>query len=286
MARDSAPNTTPVIVAAARTPQGKRDGVLSEVRGEDLSAAVVDELLDRTGLGSADVDDLSWGCAQQTGEQGNNLARVIALRSELGESVPAATINRWCASSAEAITRAADAVAAGQRDCVVAGGVEQMSRVGTVVNLPSVHPAIDDRYGVDRLRMGTTAETVAEEYGVSREAQDEYALRSHRRAAEATDAGRFDDEIVPVETDDAVVTEDEGIRRDTSLDALADLPPAFADDVVTAREAGETGGDDRFLRLLTDFVHDAEHRPVIYRRLEGHVERKVAELEDVEGLFD
>jgi acetyl-CoA C-acetyltransferase/acetyl-CoA acyltransferase len=233
-------DTTPVIVAAARTPQGTRGGVLSDLRSEDLSVAVVDELLARTGLGSGDVDDLAWGCAQQTGEQGNNLARVVALLSALGESVPAATINRWCASSAAAITRAADAVAAGQRSCVVAGGVENMTRIGTVVNLPSVHPEIDDRYGVDRLRMGTTAETVAEEYVVSRRSQDEYALRSHRRAAEATDEGRFDDEIVPVETDEGVVTEDEGIRRDTSLEALGDLSPAFATEgTVTAGNASQ-----------------------------------------------
>jgi acetyl-CoA C-acetyltransferase/acetyl-CoA acyltransferase len=233
-------DTTPVIVAAARTPQGTRGGVLSDLRSEDLSVAVVDELLARTGLGSGDVDDLAWGCAQQTGEQGNNLARVVALLSALGESVPAATINRWCASSAAAITRAADAVAAGQRSCVVAGGVENMTRIGTVVNLPSVHPEIDDRYGVDRLRMGTTAETVAEEYVVSRRSQDEYALRSHRRAAEATDEGRFDDEIVPVETGEGVVTEDEGIRRDTSLEALGDLSPAFATEgTVTAGNASQ-----------------------------------------------
>ena len=231
---------TPVVVAAARTPQGTRDGALSELRSEDLSVAVVEDLLDRTGLGPADVDDLAWGCAQQTGEQGNNLARVVALLSDLGESVPATTINRWCASSAEAITRAADAVAAGQRDCVVAGGVESMSRVGTVANLPSVHPAIDEIYGVDALRMGSTAETVAADHGVSRTAQDEYALRSHERAAAATDAGRFDDELVAVETDAGVVTEDEGIRRDTSLAALSELPPAFADDgSVTAGNASQ-----------------------------------------------
>jgi acetyl-CoA C-acetyltransferase/acetyl-CoA acyltransferase len=233
-------NPTPVVVAAARTPQGTRDGALSELRSEDLSVAVVDDLLDRTGLGAGDVDDLAWGCAQQTGEQGNNLARVVALLSDLGESVPATTINRWCASSAEAITRAADAVAAGQRDCVIAGGVESMSRVGTVANLPSVHPAIDEIYGVDALRMGSTAETVATAHGVSRTAQDEYALRSHERAAAATDAGRFDDELVPVETHAGVVTEDEGIRRDTSLGALSELPPAFADDgSVTAGNASQ-----------------------------------------------
>ena len=232
--------TTPVIVAAARTPQGTRDGVFADLRSEDLSVAVVNDLLDRTGLDADDVDDLSWGCAQQIGEQGNNVARVIALLSELGESTPATTINRWCASSAEAITRAADAIAAGQRECIVAGGVENMTRVGVADNMHNVHPEIDERYGMSHLRMGATAETVADEYAVSRAAQDEYALRSYERAADATDSGRFDDEIVPVETEDGVVTADEGIRRDTSIEALADLPPAFAEDgTVTAGNASQ-----------------------------------------------
>ena len=252
-------NTTPVIVAAARTPQGTNGGVFADLRSEDLSVAVVDELLDRTGVGSATVDDLLWGCAQQTGEQGNNIARLVALLSELGESVPAATINRWCASSAEAITRAADAIAAGQRECVVAGGVENMSRAGNLENLSSVHPEIQDRYGINSLRMGTTADTVAKEYVVSRESQDEYALRSHRRAADATDAGRFDDEIVPIQTDDGVVTEDEGIRHDTSLDALANLSPVFdADGTVTAGNASQIS-DGAAGVVVTSAAFAADH---------------------------
>ena len=252
-------NTTPVIVAAARTPQGTNGGVFADLRSEDLSVAVVDELLDRTGVGSATVEDLLWGCAQQTGEQGNNIARLVALLSELGESVPAATINRWCASSAAAITRAADAIAAGQRECVVAGGVENMSRAGNLENLSSVHPEIQDRYGINSLRMGTTADTVAEEYVVSRESQDEYALRSHRRAADATDAGRFDDEIVPIETDDGVVTEDEGIRRDTSLDALANLSPVFDEDgTVTAGNASQIS-DGAAGVVVTSAAFAADH---------------------------
>ena len=252
-------NTTPVIVAAARTPQGTHGGVFADLRSEDLSVAVVDELLDRTGVDSATVDDLLWGCAQQTGEQGNNIARLVALLSELGESVPAATINRWCASSADAITRAADAIAAGQRECVVAGGVENMSRAGNLENLPSVHPEIQDRYGIDSLRMGTTAETVAEEYVVSRESQDEYALRSHRRAADATDAGRFADEIVPIETDDGIITEDEGIRHDTSLDALANLSPVFDEDgTVTAGNASQIS-DGAAGVVVTSAAFAADH---------------------------
>jgi acetyl-CoA C-acetyltransferase/acetyl-CoA acyltransferase len=221
---------TPVVVQARRTPQGREDGVCAETRSEDLSVPLIDEMLAETGLDGGHVDDLLWGCAQQRGEQGNNVARVVALLSELGEEVPATTINRWCASSAEAIMRGADAIRAGQRDCVIAGGMESMSRVKMGENTHNVHPGIADRYNIGELQMGMTAEKVADEYDVGREAQDEYALRSHERAADATDAGRFDDELVPVETDDGAVTEDEGIRRDTSLEKLASLPPVFKSD--------------------------------------------------------
>ena len=132
-------SNTPVIVEAVRSPQGKEDGVFADVRSEDLSIPLIDGMLDRTGLTGADVDDLLWGCAQQRGEQGNNVARVIALLSELGEETPATTINRWCASSAEAVMRAADAIAAGQRDCLIAGGMESMSRVPMGENTHNVH---------------------------------------------------------------------------------------------------------------------------------------------------
>jgi len=223
-------DTTPVIVQARRTPQGKEDGALADVRSEDMSVPLINEMLTDTGLASEQVDDLLWGCAQQRDEQGNNMARVIALLSDLGEEVPAATINRWCASSAEAIMRGADAVAAGQRDCVIAGGVESMSRIKQGENTHNVHPRLAELYNIGELQMGMTAEKVAEEFDVSREAQDEYALRSQQRAADATDSGRFDDEIVPLETDEGTVEEDEGIRRDTSMEKMAQLPTVFKSD--------------------------------------------------------
>ena len=222
-------DTTPVIVSAVRTPQGREDGVFADTRSEDLSVSLIEAMLGETGVDPGAVDDLVWGCAQQRGEQDNNLARVIALLSPLGESTPATTINRWCASSMQAIASAADSIAAGQRDCVIAGGVESMSRVPMDVG-GDLHPGMSERYNVFDLQMGMTAEKVAEEHGVAREAQDEYALRSHERAAAATDEGRFDDEVVPIETDDGRVAEDEGIRRDTTLEKLAGLPPVFKSD--------------------------------------------------------
>jgi len=210
-------DTTPVVAAAYRTPQGREGGVYADTRSEDLSVRLIDHVLSETGLTAEHVDDLMWGVAQQRGEQDNNVARVIALLSELGEGTPATTINRWCASSMQALISASDAVAAGNRECMLVGGVESMTRVPMDnESYQHLHPELSERYNVFQLQMGMTAEKVADEYGVDRETQDGYALRSHERAAEATDSGRFDDEIVPVETDDGLVEADEGIRRDTS----------------------------------------------------------------------
>jgi len=252
-------DTTPVIAAAYRTPQGKEDGALASVRSEDLSVPLIDEILAETGLAGDQIDDLMWGCAQQRGEQGNNLARVITLLSELGESVPGTTINRWCASSMQAVISASDAVRAGQRDAVIAGGVESMSRVKMGENTHNVHPRMNDLYNVGELQMGMTAEKVADEYEVSREAQDEYALRSHERAAAATDEGRFDDQIIPIETDDGVVDEDEGIRRDTSLEKLAQLPTVFkSDGSVTPGNASQVS-DGAAATLVTSKAFAEDH---------------------------
>jgi acetyl-CoA acyltransferase len=251
--------STPVVAAAYRTPQGKEDGALADTRPEDFSVTLVDHLLAETGLTADHVDDLMWGCALQRGEQDNNVARVIALLSELGEGVPATTINRWCASSMQAMISASDAVAAGNRECIVAGGVESMSRVSMLGEAYTyLHPGLEERYNVGELSMGMTAEKVAERYDVPREAQDEYALRSHRRAAEATDSGRFDDELVPVETDAGPVEEDEGIRRDTDLETLASLPPVFqSDGTVTAGNASQVS-DGAAITLVTsrEFAED------------------------------
>lgn len=231
---------TPVIVEAARTPQGKGDGALGDIRPEDLSIRLINELLARTDLDGDDVDDLQWGCAQQREEQDNNLARVIALLSDLGENVPGATINRWCASSMEAIMNGANAIRLGQRDIVLAGGVESMTRVPMQGGYAHLHPQLDEEYNVNSLHMGMTAEKVAEEFGISREDQDAYALRSHERAAAATDEGRFSEQLVPIDTEDGTLAEDEGIRRSTTLEKLGSLPPAFAGEgSVTAGNASQ-----------------------------------------------
>ncbi|QLD90587.1 thiolase family protein [Natronomonas salina] len=238
-------DNTPVVVKAYRTPFGKEDGVFADVRSEDLSIPLINKILDETGLTGEDVDDLKWGCAQQRDEQGNNMARVIALMSDLGEDTPATTINRWCASSAEAVISAADAVRAGQRNCIIAGGVESMSRVKMGQN-NAIHPGLNDHHNIAALQMGITAEEVAERYDISRETQDEYAAQSQQRAVEATEEGRFDDEIVPIEGHDddgeeITVEEDEGLRPGTTAEKLADLPTVFkADGSVTPGNASQT----------------------------------------------
>ena len=229
----------PVIVGARRTPQGKANGVFSSVRSEDLSIPLINDILAKTGLTGEHVDDLMWGCVKQEGEQGNNLARIIALLSDLGESVPATTIDRQCASSAQAIMSASNAIRGGQRDCVIAGGVESMSRVERANDISSV-PGIASQYDVEQLRMGQTAETVASRYDISRSEQDAYGARSQQRAVEATGAGKFDEEILPIDTGEQVVSKDEGLRPGTTKKTLSDLPPAFVEDgTVTAGNASQ-----------------------------------------------
>ena len=261
---------TPVVVEAVRTPQGKEDGVYADVRSEDLSIPLVNEILERTAIGGERVEDLLWGCAQQREEQGNNVARVVALLSDLGESVPATTINRWCASSAESIMRGADAIAAGQRECLIAGGMESMSRVEMGANTANVHPGLNDHYNVAELQMGMTAEKVAEEYGISREAQDAYAARSQQRAAEATEEGRFDDEIVPIETDEGTVEADEGIRPDTTAEKLAGLPTVFkSDGTITPGNASQVS-DGAAGVMLTSQAFAEDHGLDILAEVGNH----------------
>jgi len=249
---------TPVIVEAYRTPQGRQDGVYSEIRGEDLSVSLINEILAETGLDGDDVDDLMWGCAQQRGHQDNNVARIIALLSELGESVPATTINRWCASSMQSLMSASDAIAAGNRDCVVAGGFEHMTNVPMEGGMDgrNFSPEFQELYNMVELQMGMTAEKVADEHDVSREAQDRYAARSHQRAHAATEEGRFDDQIVPIETPDGTVTEDEGIRPDTDFETLQSLPPAFMQDVTAGNSSQISDGAAALLVTSEAFANE------------------------------
>ncbi|MFJ9695243.1 thiolase family protein [Kitasatospora sp. NPDC101183] len=236
----------PVYFAAARrTPVGRLRGALATVRPDDLSATVLRALLaDLPALDPARIDDVYWGAANQAGEDNRNAARMAVLLAGLPETVPGATVNRLCASGLEAVTLAARAIGSGEADVVLAGGCESMTRAPFVLPRPDealphrietydtrlgwrlTNPRMAELHGV--LSMGETAEEVACRYGITRERQDAFALRSHQRAAAARKDGHFDAELVPVERADGVtVVADEGIREDTSLAKLASLKPVF-----------------------------------------------------------
>ncbi|WP_152042044.1 thiolase family protein [Salinigranum salinum] len=255
-----------VVVEAVRTPQCKKDGSLADVYPEDLVTTVLDALVDRIGVAPDEWVDFRLGCANQEGEQGRNLARQSLLAGGFPESVPGMTLSRLCGSSLTALNDAARAVEAGDGEVFPVAGVEHMSRVPFSDWL---HPAITERYdGGDGLSMGETAETVARRHGIGREAQDRFALRSHERAVAAAAEGRFDDEIVPVETSDSPVEDDEGPRADTSMDALASLPTVFADDEAATVTPGNASPltDGAAGLLVTSERYAEEHDlPVLAR---------------------
>lgn len=241
-----------VIVSAARTAVGKaKKGSLAETRAEDMGRAVLQAVLERApGLAPEEVEDVIMGCAMPEGEQGLNVARAIALYAGLPVTVPAVTVNRFCASGLQAVAYAADRIRLGAAEAVIAGGVESMSHVPMTGFRFSPHPTIADTMPEVYMGMGHTAEEVARRYGISREAQDAFAAESHRKAAAAIAAGRFAEEIVPVQAERSGTDEagrpwrssfrfetDEGVRPDTTEQALAKLKPAFA------REGTVTAGN-------------------------------------------
>ncbi|MFJ9517293.1 thiolase family protein [Kitasatospora sp. NPDC101801] len=264
----------PVYFAAARrTPIGRLRGALSAVRPDDLSAAVLRGLLDSVPqLDPARIDDVYWGAANQAGEDNRNAARMAVLLAGLPETVPGATVNRLCASGLEAVTTAARAIGSGEAEIVLAGGCEAMSRAPFVLPRPDealphkletfdtrlgwrlTNPRMRELHGV--LSMGETAEEVAARYGVGRADQDEFALRSHQRAAAARKNGHFDAELLPVlRADGVTVDQDEGIREDSTLERLAALKPVFrAGGTVTAGNASPMNDGAAGLLLVSEEV--------------------------------
>ena len=221
-----------VIVGAVRTPTGKRNGGLAGVHSADLSALVLQALVERTGVDPALVDDVVWGCVSQVGEQTFDIARTAVLSAGWPESVPGTTVDRQCGSSQQAVHFAAAGVVSGQYDLAVAGGVEVMSRtpMGSTFTASPLGEKYQERYGTDFPNQGVGAEMIAEQWGFSRQQLDEFALASHEKAAAAQDEGRFAGQILPVETPDGVVSADEGVRRGGTLEKLASLKPAFKED--------------------------------------------------------
>jgi acetyl-CoA C-acetyltransferase len=237
--------TDAFIIDAVRTAGGKRDGALKDWHPVSMGAAVLDALVERTGMDPAAVDDVIVGCVSQIGEQSFHVGRNMVLASSLPDSVPAVTIDRQCGSSQQSIHFAAQVVMSGTQDLVVAAGVESMTRVpmGTPVFLPMQAgigkgpwpQAILDRYGVTEFTQFRGAEMMAKKYGLSREELDRFALDSHRKAAAATKAGAFDAEIVAL----GEHRTDEGIRFDASLEGLAGLKTLTPDGVITAGNASQ-----------------------------------------------
>ncbi len=224
-----------VIVEAVRTPVGKRNGGLSGMHAADLSAVVLNELIERTAIDPDVVDDVIWGCVSQIGDQSSNIARYSVLAAGWPESIPGTTVNRACGSSQQALDFAVQAVMSGQQDVVVAGGVEVMSRVplgaARAGGMP-YGPKVLARYDDFSFNQGISAEKIAKKWGFSRSRLDEYSASSHERAAAAQDSGAFDAQLVPVWVDNQRVAADEGVRRGTTAEKLAGLKPAFVDDGV------------------------------------------------------
>ncbi len=230
---------TAYIVDAVRSPIGRRNGTLAAVRGDDLVAQVLNGLVARHAVDPAEIEDVQMGCVTQIGEQGWNVGRMAVLAAGWPVTVPATTVDRQCGSSMQTNFNAAAAVLAGQLDLVVSAGVENMSRVPMGSNGGSLSDQVTSRHEI--VMQGTSAELLAAEWNLSREALDAYSLESHRRAAAATDEGRFVRELVPIELPDGTFFRvDEAVRRETSLEALAALKPAFRDDgVVTAGNSSQ-----------------------------------------------
>jgi acetyl-CoA acyltransferase len=242
-----------VVVDAVRTPVGKRNGGLAGTHPVDLSAHVLQTLAERNGLDPALVEDVIWGCVSQTGEQAVNVGRNAALAAGWPEDVVGVTIDRQCGSSQQAVHFAAAGVIAGQYDVAVAGGVESMSRVPmlcTVTQGPGLPfgPRMLERYDNGLVPQGISAELIASRWGLSRTQLDEIALRSHQRAAAATDSGAFAAELAPV----GDVKADEGIRRESTLETLGGLRTAFKEDgVVTAGNSSQISDGAAALLITT-----------------------------------
>ena len=247
-----------VIVAAVRTPVGKRNGALSGVHPVDLSAHVLNELAQRAGLDPALVDDVIWGCVSQVGEQTFDIARNAVLAAGWPLGVPGVTVDRQCGSSQQSVHFAAAGLISGQYDVVVAGGVESMSRVpmGSSIGATLVNPsgsALATLYKGVPPNQGIGAEMIAERWGLSRAQVDEYSLRSHEKAAAAIDEGRFTAQITPVTLDDGTVVDtDEGVRRGGTLESLAKLKPAFKPDgVIHAGNSSQISDGSAALLMTT-----------------------------------
>ncbi len=267
-----------VIVDGVRTPGGKANkGSFKDTRPEELGATVVRELIERTKIDKREIEDLILGCAFPEGEQGMNMARTIVLMAGLPVDVPAFTINRYCASGLEAIAIAASKIISGMADCIIAGGVESMSKIPMGGLKPSPNPDLMEKMPGYYLSMGLTAEKVAEKYGIKRKEQDRFSYESHMKAWKAQKEGKFKEEIVPVKTkvikyedgiqkiEEVILDWDEGIRPDTSMEALSKLKPVFKEGgTVTAGNSSQmTDGAAALLVMSEEKAKSLGFKPVL-----------------------
>ncbi len=253
-----------VIVDAVRTPVARRNGKFKDIHAVDLASIPLRALVERNQLDPGLIEDVIWGCVMQTGEQGLNVGRNAALAAGYPEDVPGTTIDRQCGSSQQAAHFAAQGVMAGAYDIVVAGGVESMTRIPmgiTAQQGPGIPfgPLMLERYANGLVPQGISAEMIADKWGLSRGELDALSLESHRRADRATEDGRFNAQITPVtvetEAGPEIVTVDEGIRRETSLEKLATLQPAFkVDGVVTAGNSSQISDGAAALLIMAEDV--------------------------------
>ncbi|BBX15272.1 acetyl-CoA C-acyltransferase [Mycolicibacterium duvalii] len=249
-----------VIVEAVRSPVGKRNGALSGIHPAELSAQVLNGLVERAGVDPALVDDVIWGCVMQAGEQALDIARTAVLSAGWPETVPGVTVDRQCGSSQQSLHFAVAGVVAGHYDIVVAGGVESMSRTPMGSSLANggnpYGESFKARYS-QTPNQGIGAEMIAEQWGLSRTELDEFSLRSHEKAAAAQDSGAFSDQIVGIKTKDAdgndtVVLEDGGIRRGGTVESMANIKPAFKEDgVIHAGNSSQISDGAAALLLMT-----------------------------------
>ena len=276
-----------VIVDAVRTPIGALGGALATVRPDDLAAQVLQALVRRTGIDPALIDEVYLGCSNQSGEDNRNVARMAALLAGFPVEVAALTVNRLCASGLAAVNLAARAIRSGDGDIYLAGGVESMSRAPYSIpkaeqpfafgNLTAWDTALGWRYPNSKIQelygtemMGETAENIADLTGITRQEQDAFALESHRRAVAAIDGGKFSEEIVPIPVpqrkgEALMVTTDERPRRDSSLEALARLKPAFRKDgtVTAGNSSGMNDGATALLLMSASRAHDLGLKPLV-----------------------
>jgi acetyl-CoA acyltransferase len=268
-----------VIVSAVRTPVGKaKRGGLATVRPDEMAATAIQALLKRTpSLDPAQIEDVVIGCAFPEGEQGLNMARMIALRAGLPDSVPAETINRYCASGVQSIAHVAYAIQSGQIEAGIAGGAESMTMIPMTGFKFSPNPYFAQDLPHYYTNMGLTAENLAVKYGISREDQDEFSLKSHQKAARAVNSGLFDPELVSVDVEvsemdghekpikkNFTVKRDEGPRADTNMDALSKLKPAFKEGgVVTAGNSSQmSDGAAAVMVMSVDKAASLELKPL------------------------